>query len=178
MTPTTTTLALVDMTVELLDAAIEDQARLGRLLGAAVAAGWEGFPEALPVLRRSCAEGWGAGAGAADGGESRWGGLFFLLQAPRVLVGMGGFKGGPSRDGVVEIGYAVAPEFRGRGLATLATRLMLGRAFADPAIAAVDAHTLAQDSPSTRLLLRIGFQKIGEVVDPDDGPIWHWRARR
>jgi ribosomal-protein-alanine N-acetyltransferase len=174
MTTPPMTLALVDMTVELLDAAIDDQVRLGRLLAAAVAAGWEGFPEALPVLRRFCAEGWGGGAG----GDGRWGGLFFLLETPRVLVGMGGYKGGPSPDGVVEIGYAVAPEFRGRGLATLATRLMLRRAFAEPTIAAVDAHTLAQDNPSTRVLRRTGFQKIGEMVDPDEGPIWHWRARR
>jgi RimJ/RimL family protein N-acetyltransferase len=170
----TSPLTLLDMTVELLDAAIEDQQRLGRLLDASVAAGWEGFPEALPILRRSCAEGRGGGA---DGG-GRWGGLFFLLQAPRVLAGMGGYKGGPSREGIVEIGYAIAPELRGRGLATLATRLMLRRAFADPAITAVDAHTLAQENPSTRVLRKTGFTMIGEVVDPDDGALWHWRAPR
>lgn len=34
------------------------------------------------------------------------------LDEPRTLVGWGGFKGAP-RDGVVELGYAVAPAWTG-----------------------------------------------------------------
>ena len=42
---------LVDATLALVDAAIEGDARLGTLLGAAVAEGWPVFPEALAALR-------------------------------------------------------------------------------------------------------------------------------
>ena len=44
-------LKLVDGTLELLSAALEGRGALERLLGVSVAEGWEGFPEALPVLR-------------------------------------------------------------------------------------------------------------------------------
>ena len=93
-------------------------------------------------------------------------------------MGLGGFKGPPSAEGVVEIGYAVAPAFRCQGLATDATTQMLERAFADPTIRAVDAHTLGTENPSTRVLQRTGFRKIAELSDPTEGPIWHWRLER
>ena len=50
------------------------------------------------------------------------------VDEPRTLVGLGGFKG-PPRDGVLEIGYAVAPDWEGRGIATAATRELLREAF-------------------------------------------------
>ena len=162
-------LTLVNGTFELLDAAIEDNARLERLLGATVADGWAGFPESLPGLRSSYRPG-------TPG--SVWGTVLFVLDQPPTLVGLGGYKGGPSTEGVVEIGYAIAPAFRGRGLATSAVRQLIQRAFADPAIHAVDAHTLAHPNPSTRVLEKVGLQRIGEHEDPEDGAIWHWRLRR
>jgi ribosomal-protein-alanine N-acetyltransferase len=162
-------LRLLDGTFELLDAAIEDNARLERLLEATVADGWAGFPEALPGLRN-----------AYRPGElgSLWGAILFVLDRPRTLVGLGGYKGGPSAEGVVEIGYAIAPAFRGRGLATSAARQLVRRAFEDSGVRAVDAHTLGHPNPSTRVLERLGFERIGERDDPEDGPIWHWRIQR
>jgi ribosomal-protein-alanine N-acetyltransferase len=162
-------ITLVDATFELLDAAIADPPRLGRLLRAAVADGWAGFPESLPGLRSAC---------AASPEAREWGTVLFVLDDPRTLVGMGGYKGGPSGDGIVEIGYAVAPAFRGRGLATEAARRLVDRALADPRIRAVDAHTQAFANPSTRVLEKLGFRRIGEREDPDDGPIWQWRRGR
>jgi [ribosomal protein S5]-alanine N-acetyltransferase len=162
-------LLLVGMTYELLDAATNDQRRLGSLINASISEGWEGFPEALPGLRAAYSTG---------GGERRWGTLCFVLAEPRTLIGMGGYKGAPSPEGIVEIGYAIAPAYRGQGLATEATHLMVDGAFADPRVQAVDAHTLAHENPSTRVLEKAGFRKIGERIDPDDGPIWHWRLGR
>jgi ribosomal-protein-alanine N-acetyltransferase len=156
---------LVGATFELLDAAIEDPPRLGPLLSAAVAQGWAGFPEALPGLRRSCAKG------------DAWGAQLFVIEEPRTLVGLGGYKGAP-REGIVEIGYAIAPAFRGRGLATEVCAQMIHRAFADHQVRAVDAHTLAGMNPSTRVLEKLLFRQMGEIDDPDDGKIWHWRLRR
>jgi ribosomal-protein-alanine N-acetyltransferase len=162
-------LNLVSASFELLDAAIEDEPRLARLLEATVADGWVGFPESLPVLRDSC---------ASNPGGHAWGPFFFVLEDPRTLVGLGGYKGGPSNDGVVEIGYAIATAFRGRGLATAAVQQMVTRGFGDPQVRFIDAHTLAQVSASTRVLEKSGFEMVGVLEDPDDGPIWHWRLRR
>jgi len=78
----------------------------------------------------------------------------------------------------VEVGYGLMPEHWGRGLATEAVRSMVSRAFAEPRVAAVDAHTLAHRSPSTRVLEKAGFARIAEKQDPDDGAIWQWRLQR
>jgi RimJ/RimL family protein N-acetyltransferase len=162
-------LKLVDGTLALLSAAVEGRSALERLLGVAVAEGWEGFPEALPIVRASYEK-------APEG--HRWGSAFFIEVEVRALVGFGGFKGPPSADGVVEIGYAIAPAFRGQGLATDAVGQMVQRALADPGIRVIDAHTLGHDNPSTRVLQKAGFLKMAEIEDPDEGPIWQWRLER
>jgi RimJ/RimL family protein N-acetyltransferase len=162
-------LKLVDGTLALLSAALEGRNALEGLLGVSVAEGWEGFPDALPILRASYEE-------KPEG--HMWGSLFFIELEGPTLVGFGGFKGSPSPGGVVEIGYAIAPAFRGKGLATEAVAQMVHRAFADVAVRAVDAHTLGQGNPSTRVLQKTGFRKIAEIEDPEDGPIWQWRLER
>jgi RimJ/RimL family protein N-acetyltransferase len=139
------------------------------MLGVTVAEGWEGFPEALPILRAEYEK---------DPGAHRWGSLFFIESTVNTLVGFGGFKGPPSRDAAVELGYAIAPAFRGRGLATDAVAQMVRRAFADPLVLAVDAHTLGKTSASTRILEKSGFEKIAELIDPHEGPVWQWRRQR
>jgi len=121
------------------------------------------------VLRSSCA--------SSPRGHA-WGAFFFVLDDPRTLVGLGGYKGGPSNEGGVEIGYAIAPAFRGRGLATAAVQQLVTRGFGDPQVRFIDAHTLAQANASTRVLEKSGFEMVGALEDPDDGPIWHWRLSR
>lgn len=160
---------LVDGTLALLSAALDKPGALEVALGVSVAAGWEGFPDALPIIRTAYEK-------TPDG--HRWGSLFFIEPEASMLVGFGGFKGSPSPEGVVEIGYAIAPAFRGRGLATDAVTQMVQRAFADAAVRAVDAHTLGHDNPSTRVLQKARFRKIAEIEDPDEGTIWQWRIER
>jgi RimJ/RimL family protein N-acetyltransferase len=79
---------------------------------------------------------------------------------------------------VVEVGYAIAPSFRGQGLATDAVAQMVQRAFADPLVRGVDAHTLGEPNASTRVLQKSQFEKIAEHLDPDEGPVWQWRRER
>jgi RimJ/RimL family protein N-acetyltransferase len=161
------TLLIADL--PMLDAALEGPDRLsGALGGCEVAAGWEVFPEALPAAR---------GAVVEDGARTRWGTRLFILEEPRTLVGWGGFKG-PPVDGAVELGYAIAPDFRGRGIAGEAVREMLGEAFAAGEVHAVIAHTLPTPGASTRVLEKTGFARDGEVTDEEDGRLWRWRRER
>lgn len=163
-------LKLIGATLELLTVASTDATALGELLEVSVADDWSGFPEALPILRAAYEE---------HPRGHRWGALFFVEPEARALVGFGGFKGPPSAtDAAVEIGYAIAPAFQRRGLAMDAVAQMIERAFADPLVQAVDAHTLGEPNASTRVLEKSGFEKIAEIVDPSDGPIWQWRRAR
>jgi RimJ/RimL family protein N-acetyltransferase len=96
---------------------------------------------------------------------------------PPELVGWGGFKGPPGVDGVVEVGYAIAPAREGRGLATAAARALVDEAFADERVVAVVAHTLAEANASNRVLEKAGFAHDGEATD-GDRPVWRFRRER
>lgn len=109
--------------------------------------------------------------------EPRWWAQLFILRETAELVGLGGYKGSPV-NGVVEFGYSIVPTYRRQGLATEAARVMIARAFEEPAVSRVIAHTLAEPNASNRLLRRCGLTMTGEVVDPDDGPIWRWEIER
>jgi ribosomal-protein-alanine N-acetyltransferase len=164
---------IVPCDVDHLAAALEDQARLAARVGASVAEGLieEEFRPAFQfardeLLRRPEMSGWGT--------------ALFVLDAPRTICGMGGYKGPPDGEGVVEIGYSIAPSLRGRGLATAAARELVRLAFADARVQWVRAHTLAQRNASTRVLEKLGFAWVAELVDPAEhpDPIWRWRLDR
>ena len=89
-------------------------------------------------------------------------------------VGSCGFKGPPDDAGMVEIAYGIAPAHRNQGLATEATAAATAFALADPQVQTVRAHTLPEENASTRVLTKCGFRKLGEVLDPEDGPVWRW----
>jgi len=149
---------LIDASSALLEAALDD-AQLSALLdGAVIAPGWLDFPEALESMRKA------------------------YRDAPsptrRTMIGWGGYKGAPSDDGEVEIGYAIAPAFQGRGLATLAAQIMVARAFDAPRVTSVIAHTLPEKNASVRILEKLGFVFAGVVEEEGHGEVWRWRLRR
>jgi hypothetical protein len=42
------------------------------------------------------------------------------------------------------------------------------------AIRKVRAHTLPERNASTRVLQKLGFDQIGEAIDPEVGRVWRW----
>ncbi|MDP1631773.1 MAG: GNAT family N-acetyltransferase [Caulobacter sp.] len=139
-------------------------------LGLSVAPHWAG-PDALAAIGRS------RDFLIANPGSVDWWMHFIVHVTDIRLIGLGGFKGEPE-DGTVEIGYELAPGYRGRGLATEAARGMVDHAFANPGVDRVIAHTLPTESASTTILKRLGLRFDGELDDPDDGYIWRWRLER
>jgi len=158
---------LVTPDLAMIDAAIEGDVALARTLGCEVAEGWVVFGQALGRVR---------GELAADPGSTRWGTRFFVVDDPRTLVGWGGFKGAP-REGVVEIGYAISPVWRGQGLATIAVGELLREAFAAPEVQTVVAHTLAERGPSVCVLEKAGLVHDRDSAD-DERVTWRFRVER
>jgi RimJ/RimL family protein N-acetyltransferase len=105
-------------------------------------------------------------------------GFFLVHREARAAIGGAGFKGPPDSTGTVEIAYGVAPSFEGQGYATEAAAALVGFAFATPLVVLVCAHTLPAANASTRVLAKCGFHHVGDVVDPDDGPVWRWERGR
>jgi ribosomal-protein-alanine N-acetyltransferase len=92
-----------------------------------------------------------------------------------VMIGMCGFAAPPDSDGVVEIGYGIAPVYQGKGYASEAAQALVDFASRDPRVRTIRAHTHAQTNASTRVLEKCGFQKVSETVDPENNlPIWRW----
>jgi RimJ/RimL family protein N-acetyltransferase len=100
---------------------------------------------------------------------------FFFVDG--LLVGSGGFVG-PPRNHEVEIGYEIAPGFRGKGYGVGAAAALVAKAFRTRRVKSVIAHTLPVESPSTGVLTRLGFVEEAEVPDPEQGTIWRWRLTR
>jgi [ribosomal protein S5]-alanine N-acetyltransferase len=149
----TAVVRLLRADLPLIDAALAGDESLARTLGHDVVPGWATFKGALRATR---------GALAANPNAADWGTRLFVAGDTPELVGWGGFKG-PPRDGVVEIGYEIAESRRERGLATAATRAMLGEAFADERVTVVIAHTLPERNASNRVLEKAGFRHDGEA---------------
>jgi RimJ/RimL family protein N-acetyltransferase len=101
-------------------------------------------------------------------------GFAVVHRESRAVIGSAGFKGAPDAAGVVEVAYGIVPAFEGRGYATEATHALVAYAFRSGLVQRVRAHTLPTPNASTRVLTKCGFQRTGEVVDPDDGPVWRW----
>jgi RimJ/RimL family protein N-acetyltransferase len=108
------------------------------------------------------------------GTTTPWGGYLAVDRAQAIIVGTCAFKAPPDSEGVVEIAYFTFPLFERRGYASAMALALVERAESVVEVRRVRAHTLPERNASTRILENLGFQRVGEVVDPEDGPVWRW----
>lgn len=140
---------------------------LAATLRAGIPQHWPQFPHALAPLPPGSAV-----------RPAPWGGHVFIHEQERMVAGNGGFKGPPDAAGVVEIGYEVAPAYRGRGLATEAVKALVTLAFLHEPVTAVCATTLAQRNASNSVLRKLGMRFAGESPHPALGGLWRWTLSR
>jgi RimJ/RimL family protein N-acetyltransferase/catechol 2,3-dioxygenase-like lactoylglutathione lyase family enzyme len=170
MTIETENLKLIPCDIDILMDAITGNDSLAKRLGVTVADDWTEF--GVGALQYSLDR-------LLENEKSKgWWTYFPVHIKENKLIGSGGYKGSPSSDGTVEIGYEIAPGYRNRGLATEMAKGLIENAFKDERVKLVVAHTLAQDNPSTKVLEKCGFEKVEEINDPEDGLIWKWELKR
>jgi RimJ/RimL family protein N-acetyltransferase len=157
-------LDLVAATLRHIEAELESPQALGALLEVCVPPGWppgEHDRHALEFFRDQLQAG-----GAVGVGWYVWYALSRDSTGRRQsLVGAAGYLGPPS-NGSVEIGYSVVAEERARGYATEIVGALVTHAFTHPAVEWVAAHTSDANLPSTRVLLRCGFTRMGPGSEP------------
>lgn len=110
--------------------------------------------------------------------DAIWWSWLPVLRSENLLVGSCGFKGRPNAEGEVELGYEIAASRRRLGLGTEAALALRDFAFGHREVNRVIAHTLAEQSASTRILEHCGMVKTAEVLDPEDGLLWRWEIDR
>jgi RimJ/RimL family protein N-acetyltransferase len=130
-----------------------DALRQGDLLGIRAGRGW---PHADTL------DGIGAAVAGEDPEALPW---LILLRSDGVVVGDLGWKGTPSTDGEVEIGYGLAAPYRGRGLATHAVGALVDWLRMQQTVRRVVAQTDSDNTPSRRVLERVGFTVLREDRD-------------
>ena len=132
---------------------------------------WRGFavppgglepPEVLAML-----VGWAGRLQAAQG----WG-TWLAVQGGEVLASLAIMD--PVAAGVVVIGYGVAPQRRGQGVATRAVGLLLP-VLAGHGVTLVRAESAVSNPASGRVLVKAGFTRTGERLDPEDGMLECWQ---
>jgi [ribosomal protein S5]-alanine N-acetyltransferase len=159
-----TRLELIAGDAEMLQADIHDHQKLSVLLDATVPETWP--PPLLSdvrryftrMLRRSPEEiGWWIWYWVRTDGTS----------AGRTLIGNGGFHGGPSEDGTVNMGYSLLEEYWGNGYGTEGVRRLVEWAFSHEEVSRITAETFPDLFSSLRILEKNGFIYIGEGYEAD-----------
>ena len=92
--------------------------------------------------------------------------LHVLLDGARTAGRIGCHEG--PRDGVLEIGYYVAPHYRGRGVATAMVAQFLAW-LAPRGVQRVRAAARPDNVASLAVLARFGFEQVGDQWDEEDG---------
>jgi RimJ/RimL family protein N-acetyltransferase len=131
-----------------------------------------------PEDRAQVSPDWLARAEAAHAPDP-WLHGFVAVAFDGTAIGQGAFKGPPS-DGVVEIAYGVEPDREQKGYATEIAAALTDFAFSFPDIKLVCAHTLPlpDGAASQRVLVKCGFRRMGDVIDPEDGVVTRFEKER
>ena len=126
------------------------------LLGAALPAHW---PPASygPATQQQQLDALTAGGRAAAG----WHGWFALrtadAEAPRTLVGVGSFLGPPDAAGTAALTFAIAADWRGRGLGTELVAGLVQQAEATGQVRRLRAYPTPDNAAARQVLRRNGF---------------------
>lgn len=127
----------------------------------------DGGIEVAPVLQWIAAS--SRAICAATAAPAAW-----LIVCGDEAVGLISLKSAP-REGLVEIGYGVAPRRRGAGHATRAIAALLE--IARSRGLGLVAETSVENRASQTALERNGFVLVRERVDPDEGALRVWGRR-
>jgi len=162
---TTARLELIAATLAHLEAELQDPPALGALLGVTIPEDWppgEYDRDAMVFFRDQLLT-----AGPEAAGWYGWYAVTLKANGTRdTLVASAGFFG-PPEQGSVEIGYSVVPSARRQGFATEIVRALLARAFREPSVREVLAHTGDGNEASAGVLLACGFQRVCFDTDRD-----------
>jgi RimJ/RimL family protein N-acetyltransferase len=152
-------LELIAATPEMVRAEMQDHAELARQVQARVPSNWP------PPMNDAASQQWTLQyllAHPDAHGFSTW---YVALPDPvgskRSLIGIAGFKGKPTSDGTVEVGYSMMEDQQRRGYGTEAAGALIAWAFEHPEVSRVVAETYPHLRPSIRVMERNGMVFLG-----------------
>lgn len=107
----------------------------------------------------------------------KWGVWAIALRSTDQMVGHIGFHTPPNApylrpyaESAVEFGFAIYPSLRRQGLGTEAATALMDWAINTHAITRFVLSISPQNAPSQRIAAKLGFRRINQWEDPEDGP--------
>jgi RimJ/RimL family protein N-acetyltransferase len=94
----------------------------------------------------------------------------YLAIEGNKCVGTCAFKY-PPHENRVEIAYFTFPGHEGRSIATRMAKALIEIAYEAASKLTITAQTLPEESASTTVLKKLGFQLVAELDHPEDGKI-------
>ena len=94
-------------------------------------------------------------------------GMTWLVAVDGIVVGELGTKAPPDEAGEVEVGYGLTGPSRRRGIGTRAVSALVDWLLARDDVQAVVAHVDPDNTPSVRLLRRLGFRHVATSSTED-----------
>ncbi|MBM4382092.1 MAG: GNAT family N-acetyltransferase [Deltaproteobacteria bacterium] len=112
-----------------------------------------------------------------DASLGRWLARALVLRDERRMIGHAGFHSAPAPEylreflpGAIELGYTVFARDRRCGYAREAVLALMAFARSEhPALTGFVASIAPTNAPSLALIRGLGFEKVGEHDDPEDG---------
>jgi RimJ/RimL family protein N-acetyltransferase len=88
------------------------------------------------------------------------------------IVGDVGLSPADGEAGVIKVGYTIDPRFQSRGYATEAVKALVDYAFASLDADVVRAYAGAENTPSIRVMEKVGMQLMERFQGSDGGETW------
>ncbi len=153
-------LTLIAGTLAHAEAEVHNRPLLPQLLNATVPDNWP------PPLNDDASMQWFLRYLQENPDASGWSMWYILLREGSsekpLLIGNGGFKGKPTADGTVEVGYSVMENHQRQGYATEAMSALIDWAFTHPEVSRVIAETLTDLTPSIKVMEKNGLRFFGK----------------
>lgn len=96
-----------------------------------------------------------------------------IEKTSKKMIGDIGFKGAPNQIGIIDVGYSVVPQFRGKGYATEALKAIAGWAFSLDNVKRISADCAEGNIASVHVLKNAGFRDMFT----EDGQIF-WELKK
>lgn len=96
--------------------------------------------------------------------EEKYEGII-IHKMDRLIIGDMGFKGGPDENGIMEIGYSIAPSYQGKGYATEMGRAFCNWGLQKENVTRITAICSIYNHASIRVLEKIGMIKEKEEIE-------------
>ena len=106
----------------------------------------------------------------ADAAVNKWFIRWMVIRESQVIVGSLSFHGPPDEHGMLEIGLGVHEKFQRQGYAREALIGMWKWASEQPGVHVFRYTVNPNNEPSVGLVKGLGFTRVGQQVDEEDGP--------